>query len=134
MVYQVYILVYQVFYSPSYNVWDYKSQSHYDFKCVGQIKMKQMSKKGITLGDAPVMALSFGLVILITAAIGLAVQSFQSTLTLGSVAHNVSGQGLNGLLNFSIQMPTIGTILGISLIIGLVVMAFSGAFNRSGGL
>lgn len=90
-------------------------------------------KKGaLTLDAGPNLVLMLGLMVLITAAVGLSVQAFQTSQTLNSASYNITGFGLTGLLNFSIQMPTIGTILGVALIIGIVVAAF--AFGGEGGL
>jgi hypothetical protein len=90
------------------------------------------SKKGLLEG-APQMALMFGLTVLITAAISLAVESFKNTQTANSAAANVSTFGLQGLLAYSGQFNTIGVVLGVGLIITIVVAAFSGIMRQSGG-
>lgn len=92
-----------------------------------------MDKKGqaVTLGNAPQLVLVLGLAVMIAAATALAVNSFRDSTTANGYAYNVSQQGLVGLDNFSDQIPTIGTVIGVALIIGVVVGAFA-FFGRRG--
>lgn len=98
-------------------------------------KYMKMNKKGaVNMGDAPALVLSLGLMVLIGAAVALAVQSFGNTLTTDTAAYNVSKFGLQGLQQFSAQIPTIGVILGVALIIGIVLAAFAGVLGSKGGI
>lgn len=91
------------------------------------------SKKGqVSLGNAPQVILLLGLMVMIASATALAVNSFQTSTATGGYAYNISGQGLSGLDNFSEQIPTIGTVIGVALIIGVVVGAFA-LFSRGRG-
>ena len=91
------------------------------------------NKKGVTIGEAPSVILAFGLMILIAGAVAIALNSFKGTTTTNSYAYNITGQGESGLKNFSDQLPTIGTIIGVSLIIVVVVGAFAYVSIRGQG-
>jgi len=95
-----------------------------------------MNKKGqaVTLGNTPQIVLLLGLAVMIAGATALAVQAFQDSVTAGSFAANITGRGLTALDNFSIQLPTVGTIIGVALIIVVVVGAFAVFLTRKGGL
>jgi hypothetical protein len=94
-----------------------------------------MEKKAqaMTLGNAPQVILLLGLVVMIGSATALAVDSFQDSTTANSYAYNVTEDGLSGISNFSDQIPTIGTVLGVALIIVVVIGAFA-FFGRGRGL
>ena len=94
-----------------------------------------MRKKGqsVSLGNAPQIVLLLGLMVMIAAATSLAVNSFRDSTTTGGYAYNISQHGLEGINNFSIQVPTIGTVIGVALIIVVVVGAFA-FFGRGRGL
>lgn len=87
----------------------------------------KMSKKAqaVTLGRAPNLILLLGLTAMIAGATALATSSFQSTLTANTAEYNATTNGLTGILNFTTQMPTVGTVLGVALIIVAVVGAFA---------
>lgn len=114
-----------------------------------------MDKKGqaVSLGNAPRLVLVIGLMVMIGAALALALNSFRTSQcqfsysdtagclnstggtggNLGwSYASNISNQGLVGVDNLSDQIPTIGTIVGVALIIGVVVGAFAFFGGRQG--
>lgn len=92
-----------------------------------------MKKKGqaITFNNAPTLVLLVVVAILITAAGAVGVQSFQDSQTAGSYAANISGDGLSSLDNFSTQLPTVGTMLGVGLILAVVIGVFA-FFARRG--
>ena len=76
-----------------------------------------MQKKGqaVTLGNAPQIVLLLGLMVMIASATALAVNSFRDSTTSDGYAYNISSDGLEGLSNFSTQVPTIGTVIGVAL-------------------
>lgn len=95
--------------------------------------MKKLTGKrgqSVTLGNAPQLVLVLGLAVMIASATAVAVTSFRDTQTTGSDAYNISDSGLTGLSNFASQVPTVGTIIGVALIIGVVVGAFAFFGNR----
>ena len=65
------------------------------------------------------------LVSLIGAASAIALTDFQAGTTSGSNAYNITNNGLVGIDNSTSYLDTIGTILGIAVLIGIVVMAFT---------
>lgn len=104
------------------------------------------SKKGqaVSLGSAPSLILLLVLSILIAAAAALALDSFKETqctnvgysfvsgectngtvgVTRGDYAVNATTGGLSSLTNLSEQVPTVGTIIGVALIVAVVISAF----------
>lgn len=95
-----------------------------------------MKKKAqaITLGRAPQIVLLLALTAMIAAATALAVQSFRDSTTSNGYAYNISNQGLSGIDNMSDQLPTVGTVIGVALIVVVVVGAFAFFIGRGGGL
>jgi len=101
---------------------------------MGVLKKMWKNKKAMTLGQAPNMILAFGLTVLIAGAVALALSGFKDTTTTNTYAYNITEDGESGLNNFSGQVPTVGTILGVSLIIVIVVGAFAYVGFRQGGM
>jgi hypothetical protein len=78
---------------------------------------------------------------LIAGATSLSLDAFQDTnsdnsatcnTTTGancSASYNVTGEGLASTMNVTDQLPTIGTILGVAVLIGIVIAAFRFARN-----
>jgi hypothetical protein len=96
-----------------------------------------INKRGqaVSLGNAPQIVLLLVLTVMITAAAALAVQSFRDSTTSNGWAYNISDDGLSGLGNLASQVPTVGTIIGVALIITVVVGAFAFFMTRrSGGM
>lgn len=114
-----------------------------------------MKKKGAALGAAPGMILSIALLVMIAAASALALSSFKDSqctsagyvyssgqcytnsslvASAGDYAVNATVSGEDSLMNLSEQLPTIGTVIGVALIIGVVVGAFAFFVGRQGGL
>lgn len=108
--------------------------------------MKNKKGQAITLGKAPSLVLILALTVMIAASVALALNSFKETQCAnsgfswtgvicsnnatgyeprGDYAVNASQSGLEGLSNFSGQVPTIGTIIGVALIVVVVVGAFA---------
>jgi hypothetical protein len=86
-------------------------------------------KGNITLGDASAAAVAFVLFVIVVGIGASVLAGVQASQVASSVAYNVSGFGLQGLLNLGNQAGTIGTILGAAILIGIVVSAFY--FNKS---
>lgn len=76
------------------------------------------------LNDLPNVAMVFVVAAMIFGAGALALNAFQDTLPSTSVAHNVTRFTLNGLQNTTNQFGTIGTIIGIVILMGIVVGGF----------
>ena len=81
-------------------------------------------KKGMTLGDAAGMAISFVLFVVVVSVGGAVLSGIQSGQTANSVAYNATGSGLTGITNLATQSGTIGTIMGAAILIGIIASAF----------
>lgn len=113
---------------------------------------KKMNKRGITLNEFPGIALTVVLVIVLLGAGILAINSFKtsdctygantlrtaclnSTGGTGNAAEgllfNASTDGADLLVNTSSQFPVIGTIVGVSLLVGVVLAGFLFARSRA---
>ncbi len=68
------------------------------------------------------MALVF--IAILIAAGSIALDEFEDDLTDGTYADNVTVEGLQGLQNASEYLSTIGTLLGVAALVGVVVGAF----------
>lgn len=101
------------------------------FKTEEEIEMDKRGQTAVTFGSAPQLVLMLVVIVLITAAGAVGVQSFSDSQTAGGYAANISTQGLSGLNNFSLQVPTIGTMLGVGLILAVVIGVFA-FFSRGG--
>lgn len=74
------------------------------------------------------MALVF--ISVLAAAGAIALDSFNDDLVADSEADNVTDEGLRGILNATGFMDTIGTLLGVSALIAVVVGAFYAVGRR----
>ena len=70
------------------------------------------------------------LVSLIGAAAGIALDDFNDGLTDGTAADNITDNGLEGLMNSTSYLGTIGTIAGVAVLIAIVIGAFYFATKR----
>lgn len=89
-----------------------------------------MNKKGQMAGNnlVTVFVVSF-IAVLISIGVGvLVLDAFNSSTTNGA-AQTVFGDGITMLSNFTGQLPTIGTIAGILLLVVLVALAGIGGYN-----
>ena len=88
--------------------------------------LKKMSKKGmISMGDIPTMALSAGLAVMIMAVLAIVLAAFGSSTTDGN-ATEVIANGQSFLTNFTAQLGTVGTIFGVMLLLGAVLVGIGG--------
>jgi len=65
------------------------------------------------------------LIALIGAASAIALDDFRDETTDNSYAKNITTNGLSGIDNSTGYLDTIGTIIGVAVLIGIVVIAFS---------
>lgn len=79
------------------------------------------------LNDLKNMIILLALIALIGAATAIALNDFRSSngVVENSTAYNISTNGLNGISNATSYLDTTGTIAGIAVLIGIVVLAFS---------
>lgn len=88
------------------------------------------------INDSPAWILSLVIAGMIAGAGLIALVAFQDSTTAGDLAYEGIGNATDGISNLTEQLPTVGTIMGVGLILGVVVSAFVGvAFvvNRFGG-
>ena len=71
-----------------------------------------------------------GIIALVSAAVALALDDFSDEMTTNSYAQNITNSGLSGIDNSTSYLPTIGTILGVVVLIGIVVSGFAFATRR----
>lgn len=79
--------------------------------------------------EIPKLALVVGISGFMLAAIALGLTAFNDTLTANSYAANITTDMLTTLDNITTQLPTVGTIIGIAILVGVVV----GGFVYAGG-
>jgi len=70
------------------------------------------------------LIIGFVLVSLIAASAAIALDAFQSDVTSGGFAYNISGNGLAGIDNTTSYFGTAGTIAGVALLLTIVIGAF----------
>lgn len=68
--------------------------------------------------------LSLVFIAILAAAGAIALDKFNDDLTNNSAADNVTDKGLDGLLNSTSYLGTIGTLLGVAALVAVVVSAF----------
>jgi len=85
-----------------------------------------MNKKAqaITFGNAPRLVLLFVLIGMVLGAGVIALASFRDSTT-DSEAQSAINNTIEGAGNLSAQLPTVGTILGVGLILVVVIGVFA---------
>jgi len=85
-----------------------------------------MNKKAqaITFGNAPRLVLLFVLIGMVLGAGVIALASFRDSTT-DSEAQSAINNTIDGASNLSAQLPTVGTILGVGLILVVVIGVFA---------
>jgi hypothetical protein len=92
----------------------------------------KLSKKGqVTFGSAPSQVISLVLMGLVAAAGIIGLVAFRNSSS-DAVANTSITNVVTGIGNFTAQLPTVGIMLGIGLIL-LVILGVFG-FGRKGGL
>jgi hypothetical protein len=87
----------------------------------------RLNKKGQAQGWMSfIMVLGIGVVSIVVLAIMLG--ALQASQTANSLPANITGQGLSFLDNTSKQLPTAGTILGVSLLLLIIGAVAFGAY------
>jgi|TARA_R100000093_G_scaffold51353_1_gene26492 hypothetical protein len=84
---------------------------------------------GMDLNNLRDIVVLIAFVALIGASVAIALDAFQGEVTTDGFAYNISGNGLQGINNATGFMDTIGTIAGVAVLIGIVVLAFVSVKN-----
>jgi len=82
------------------------------------------SLKGMNISDAPQLILALVLMGMLAGAGALSLSKFQASTTAGTAEYLAIGNATKGIGDFATQMPTIGIIAGVAILISLVVGAF----------
>lgn len=90
-------------------------------------------KKGqITFGNAPTLVISLVLMGLVSAAGVIALVAFRNTSS-DATANTTIGNAVTAISNFTSQLGTVGTMMGVGLILLIVLGVFGVAALRGGG-
>ena len=79
----------------------------------------------MNLQDMKEAVILLGLVALIGSAVAIALADFRDDLTADTHERNITVKGLEGIQNSTSYLGTIGTIIGVAVLIGIVVLAFT---------
>lgn len=79
------------------------------------------------LNDLKNIIILLALIALIGAATAIALNDFRTSdgITANDAAYNITSNGLAGIDNATSYLDTTGTIAGIAVLIGIVVLAFT---------
>ena len=86
-----------------------------------QLFKRRMGKKAISIAALSMMAILFGVAIIATSIVADIVTDIRTTQTTDSASYNISTKGLSGTLNLAARYPTIGTVIGAAVIIGILL-------------
>ena len=76
------------------------------------------------LSQAPQVVMMLVLIGLMLGAGALSLSKFQGSLTAGTIEYQAVGNATKGLGDLSTQLPTIGVIIGVAILISVVLGAF----------
>jgi len=76
------------------------------------------------LGTLKVGIIALVFIVILGGAGAIALDAFQDDLTANSYAANITENGLSGVDNATSYIPTIGTLLGVGALVGVVIGAF----------
>ena len=95
----------------------------------------KMTKKGqVSFSNAPTMIISLVVMGLVAAAGLIGLAAFRSSYTGSSSMINTTiDNSISGVGNFTAQLPTVGTMLGIGLVLLIIVGVFAYGLMRRGG-
>ena len=82
----------------------------------------QKTKGQLNLATNQVVLVLF--LVVIVAAVELALSGFRDSLTAGTTAFNATDDGLTLVGNITTQFGTIGTLIGVGILIGVVFLFF----------
>ncbi len=80
--------------------------------------------QAVNIGNIALIGTTLVVAVLTLAFAGDVLSDINSDQTANSAAANISSNGLTGLLNVTGQLPSVGTVLGAALIIGILATAF----------
>ena len=94
-----------------------------------------MNRKGqvVNFGNAAGLVISLVVMVLVAAAGIIGVIAFKNSNSSSAAANTSLDYGVTGIGNFTAQMPTVGTMLGIGLVLLVIVGVFAYGIMRRGG-
>lgn len=84
---------------------------------------KQLNKKGQVARQTSIV-IGLGISLLILGGVVIGVQEFRDTLTNTTSGYEILNDTLTMFSNFGDQLGTVGTLLGVGLLIGVILGAF----------
>lgn len=91
------------------------------------IKEAATAKRGnIGLGSLPTIAITLVVVAAVFVAGFLALDGLSESTTAGSYAANSTAAIEEGMYNVTNFLPTVGTLIGVGLLLGVILLAFMG--------
>jgi hypothetical protein len=85
------------------------------------------NKRGnIGLGSLPTIAITLVVVAAVFLAGFLAIDGLKESTTAGSYAANSTAAIEEGMYNVTNFLPTVGTLIGVGLLLGVILLAFMG--------
>ena len=94
------------------------------------------NRKGMNVAVIATLAMSmlmFGITGVFISITGQVNSSVQATQTTNTLAYNITGQSLTGIWNASQQLPLLGTIIGLSAVLLLLLGLFMWKKGGKGG-
>lgn len=82
--------------------------------------MRAMNKKGFTITEVPVLAITLGVVAIVLGIVATILAQVQTTQTSGTVAYNVTQRGIDAIDDFSAWQGTWVVIIAAAVVIGII--------------
>ena len=86
------------------------------------MKFPKLNKKGFSLGDLPVIAVSIGVGAIVLGYVAKILDELDDDLT--GTAGDVVKNGSSATLKIGKQLPTLGLVVAAALIIGVIATSF----------
>lgn len=85
------------------------------------VNQKMQNKKGLSLGDMPVAAITLVLIAVVLGVGANILTNVQSTQTANSTAYNASASGLTALAQLASWQNTIAIVIAAAIVIGVLL-------------
>jgi hypothetical protein len=82
--------------------------------------MKNMSKKGFSITEVPVLAITFGVIAIILGVMATVLTQVQNTQVADSFAYNITQQGLQAQTTLSGWQQTWIVIVASAVVLGII--------------
>ena len=86
----------------------------------------KFGKKGVLgLEILAPAAIAFGVAVIVMSLVGTVLSDLKETQNQNTTAYNISAKGEEGIFKMAKQTPTIGTVIGIVVVLVIVLTAFA---------